>query len=408
MTLVAYSESEDSDTSLPCVSKAAKDKQQTTNTTFRKFVSSDGHKVKVGLISSQQTGVRDQHATLDTPLLKKRRVDDLASATGFNALLPPPKHVNTKPVSLEKKITRPQIGSSFSLKTASEPAFYRNPMPPITPSEGETRVSNGLGTGVQHYSVVDEKGITKAAETSDATNKATGDHQETISSSKSTIFRPLSVARRNPCRQRTANRVAKQSEVELFPERKIADESNPVTQIKKISLFPMDSINTNAIYETANLDYREDISGEQPDQKKEFDKSTFTGTELKSHESIIGSSLSGAEGSKNSLLAIAEDLNLPESAKRQLFGRNQSKNSSISELSAINVVNFNTDREYAANEELRAAGETIQHNPVRSIAPGKHSLRQLVSSATTQKDALEEHFASGKRNRKEAGGKYGW
>jgi hypothetical protein len=66
------------------------------------------------------------------------------------------------------------------------------------------------------------------------------------------------------------------------------------------------------------------------------------------------------------------------------------------------------DKEYAANEELRAKGETVQHNPVRAIAPGKHSLRQLVNAASSQQDALEEKFMTSKRNKKEAGSKYGW
>jgi hypothetical protein len=48
------------------------------------------------------------------------------------------------------------------------------------------------------------------------------------------------------------------------------------------------------------------------------------------------------------------------------------------------------------------------HNPVRSIAPGKHSLKQLVNAAQSQKDALAESFAKGYQNRKEAGSKYGW
>ena len=71
-------------------------------------------------------------------------------------------------------------------------------------------------------------------------------------------------------------------------------------------------------------------------------------------------------------------------------------------------INFNADDQYAANEEFRAKGESVQHNPVRGIAPGKHSLKQLVNAAATQADALEEHFAQGKRNQKEAGSKYGW
>jgi hypothetical protein len=104
----------------------------------------------------------------------------------------------------------------------------------------------------------------------------------------------------------------------------------------------------------------------------------------------------------HSLDSIASDLNLSAAERRQLFGR------SGKDFSASSVVNFNTDQEYAANEAIRATGEQVQHNPVRAIAPGKHSLRQLVSAAQGQKDALEESFAAGRRNRKEAGSKYGW
>ncbi|KAI9876604.1 MAG: hypothetical protein M1823_007242, partial [Watsoniomyces obsoletus] len=101
--------------------------------------------------------------------------------------------------------------------------------------------------------------------------------------------------------------------------------------------------------------------------------------------------------------SIASDLNLSASERRRLFGRNPKQSNS-----AINISNFNMDQEYLANEELRATGEQAQHNPLRAIAPGKHSLKQLVSQAQGQKDALEESFASGRRNKKEAGGRYGW
>jgi hypothetical protein len=102
---------------------------------------------------------------------------------------------------------------------------------------------------------------------------------------------------------------------------------------------------------------------------------------------------------------LASTLNLSASERRQLFGRNAAKGGIPN---SIEVTNFNLDAEYDANEELRAKGETVTHNPLRSIAPGKHSLRQLVNAASTQKDALEESFATGKRNKKEGGMKYGW
>jgi hypothetical protein len=105
------------------------------------------------------------------------------------------------------------------------------------------------------------------------------------------------------------------------------------------------------------------------------------------------------------LTNLASELNLTESERRRLFGRKGQG----SELSGANIIEFNTDKEYAHNEQLRQQGETVQHNALKSISgTGKNSLRSLINVAVTQKDALEEHFASGRRNKREAGSKYGW
>ena len=106
----------------------------------------------------------------------------------------------------------------------------------------------------------------------------------------------------------------------------------------------------------------------------------------------------------NSLTAIASDLNLSAAERRRLFGRNANNPSAA----AIQIQNVNMDAEYAKNEELRAAGETVEHRAVKAIAPGKHSLQQLVNAASTQKEALEDSWAEGRKNRSEGGNKYGW
>ncbi|PYI25268.1 hypothetical protein BP00DRAFT_431433 [Aspergillus indologenus CBS 114.80] len=112
------------------------------------------------------------------------------------------------------------------------------------------------------------------------------------------------------------------------------------------------------------------------------------------------------------LSAIADDLNLTRAQRRQLFGRRSAAADpagTTATAAAPRVLHFNTDQEYAANQQM--AHEDLaaaQHNPVRAIAPGKHTLQQLVSAASTQREALEESFATGRRNKKEAGSKYGW
>ncbi|KAK2595577.1 hypothetical protein QQS21_006688 [Conoideocrella luteorostrata] len=112
--------------------------------------------------------------------------------------------------------------------------------------------------------------------------------------------------------------------------------------------------------------------------------------------------VSGAAGDAQSLDHIADDLNLSAAARRELFGRDGSS------YAAKNVVNFNMDREYQHNEDVRAAGDQQVHNPVRALHGGKHSLQQLVQNVQNQKDALEDSFAKGRNNRKEASSRYGW
>jgi hypothetical protein len=106
------------------------------------------------------------------------------------------------------------------------------------------------------------------------------------------------------------------------------------------------------------------------------------------------------------LTNIASELNLSEAERRQLFGK---KGRGGPDFSGATIKDFNTDMEYAHNEKLRQQGEAVQHNPLKSISgTGKNSLRSLVNVATTQKDALEDHFAAGARNKREAGNRYGW
>jgi hypothetical protein len=108
----------------------------------------------------------------------------------------------------------------------------------------------------------------------------------------------------------------------------------------------------------------------------------------------------------NNLTNAAEELNLSEADRRMLFGK---KGRNGPDFSSAKIVEFNTDTEYAHNEQLRQQGESVQHNPLKSISgTGKNSLRSLVSAASNQKDALEEHFATSYRNKKEAGNRYGW
>jgi hypothetical protein len=107
-----------------------------------------------------------------------------------------------------------------------------------------------------------------------------------------------------------------------------------------------------------------------------------------------------APTSTNTLSDIASDLDLTPAQRRQLFGRGG--------MNAGNIAHFNMDAEYRSNQEMAASGETFEHRQVKTIAPGKHSLQQLVNNVKSQTDALEDKWAEGRRNRGEGGSKYGF
>lgn len=110
-----------------------------------------------------------------------------------------------------------------------------------------------------------------------------------------------------------------------------------------------------------------------------------------------------AAGNTESLDTIADDLNLSAAARRELFGRDGGN------FAAKKVVNFNMDKEYQHNENVRAAGDQQAHKAVRSIqGGGKHSLQQLVQNVQNQKEALEDSFAKARSNKKATSSKYGW
>jgi hypothetical protein len=230
------------------------------------------------------------------------------------------------------------------------------------------------------------------------------------------MFKPLSVAR-NTQKKKTSTAVASRAidgakataaKPVIEPKEQPVDVSKPtLPQPKpKVSLFSIASeerttapdvtAGTTGTYQP--LVYNTDLDGTSAGPQLEP-------SEIESQRVSYGQSVS-ATSTSQTLDDIANVLNLSRAELRQLMGRQ-------SAASKSRILNFNTDMEYAANQAyLNQASEAelaaMQHNPVRSIAPGKHSLQQLVNVANSQKDALEESFASGRRNKKEAGSKYGW
>lgn len=152
----------------------------------------------------------------------------------------------------------------------------------------------------------------------------------------------------------------------------------------KVSLFSFGGEDTSTRKETLS-------SGYQPE---------FADPEANSAEETVTVQQTSAPTSTNTLSDIASDLDLTPAQRRQLFGRGG--------VNAGNIAHFNMDAEYRSNQEMAASGETFEHRQVKTIAPGKHSLQQLVNNVKSQTDALEDKWAEGRRNRGEGGSKYGF
>lgn len=389
MALVDYSGSDSSDGEEKYVAKQVPRFKATSNKpAFQKVVDrSDPHKILVSLPEASKPLTNSD----DPERPSKRAKISSGGMSGFNTLLPAPKRAGVPNGGVSSGGSRKGgLGSGVNLRTGAAPGFSREPEP-HTSSVEESHIAGDEGmTGVDAQKDYG-KGPTDVVLTPLGKDPFDG----TEPSGKSTMFKPLSVARK-PQKKKvpkirssgtmseatgTTQQRTSAPKVSLFSTADVVENSGDGS-IKKIEYQPL-VYHSNTIDTTApSLEEANDFEGER---------------------SVVAPSItSKIDSPTQSLDTIASDLNLSRSAKRQLLGRQKNN------ASAVNIVNFNTDEEYKANEEIRKSGEQVQHNAVRAIAPGKHSLKQLVNMGTVQAEALEESFATGRRNRSEAGSKYGW
>jgi hypothetical protein len=325
-------------------------------------------------------------------------------------------------VEQEKKAAGGAAGQRkvFSLKTGAAPGFDRG-------ADEEMRKEmafadlGGSSSGGNVDGEGDDELIPKAGslrgEDGVDSPKVEKKTEEVVLKGNPMMFKPLSVARSGQKKKRTMATiipppVAKEvkegiggvggvggaqsvSQPPVQAQKPVAPP--PPAPKPKVSLFSLPSDQTTA----------PEASG--PAQGSTYEPLIYTANEdapaagpAPEAESIPSTSRQTTAPAAQTLDYIADDLNLSRSQRRQLFGRN-------ADASNSRIFHFNTDAEYAANQEMAHKDlAATQHNPVRAIAPGKHTLQQLVNAASSQKEALEESFASGKRNKKEAGARYGW
>jgi hypothetical protein len=364
MNLVGYSDSEGSDEETapapPPKPKPVPPKS------FAKLVNPSTHKVKVNLAAST-TDKNDIEK--EEPPAKKARVE--GGGLNINAFLPAPKKT-----AQQKK----GLGRGVNLKTGAEPAFSRDPPP-------------------QSYDE-DKEDSKQALETNNEPEPPKPVQAEVKLVGNTRRFMPLSVAKNAKKKKALAASAA----AKATPTAAAAEPAKAPPLKPKVSLFSLGATDTPAIKSTTSTSEYTPMMLEE--EQLEEDDEVFEESYTEQQQVVPSTTSNPAQQSINSLTS---DLNLSEADMRQLFGRKAGKRGrDMPDLAGINVVNFNTDAEYAANNEIIAKGETVTHNPVRGIAPGKHSLKQLMNVATTQKEALEEHFAKGKRNQGDARARYGW
>lgn len=417
MGLVQYSDSDGSDDEGQPQVAATVSKPQTTASDTKpsqpdqKFSSivdrGNPRKIRVALPSIKpETSAEGPEDDQDGPARKKPRTTGGGIFSGFNSILPAPKRANLPTTSGGSASKNTKV---FSLKTGAGPGFDRQ-------ADAELRQEQALNqasTAGAEDDTIPKPGSLR----NEAKEGSLLKEEDYKKKGNAMMFKPLSVARNAP-KKKSAAFVAARAAAAIPSAVQKTTGSDNLSSVKedvaeqaptaapakpKVSLFSFSSEEKSTPITTSSAyDYNPEFS-DVPSNTEE-DIST-----LEQHNQPPTSYPTPSTHQQSTLDAIANDLNLSRAQRRQLLGRNPG----TATQSNSRILTFNTDAEYASNQEMlsKTTEEELaaqQHNPVRAIAPGKHSLRQLVQAASSQKDALEDSFAAGRRNKKEAGSRYGW
>lgn len=394
MALVGYSDSEESDhetTSVTPTTTSTTKQTGLSKPAFQPLVdTANPHKIRVILpdaTTSSSVSYEDQY---DVEAPPSKRVKSSSAFSDFNSLLPAPKEVVT-PGTLKVAAIhsgRPRglgLGRGVHLKTGAAPAFIRQ----MEPEQSYDHSSS-------HDSEPDPQQayIKGAEEVGPATER-----KPVVA----TMFRPLSVNRKTLKKKKVMavgavpaqivpmemGRLERRQSLQATSDH-LKNEGATRLIVRK-SLFAVDEDDLL----TPIDEFKDDLETQSLDQHNDR-----AATQDHTEKSI--SPITVAQTNGNSLQSLAAQLGLTASQRRQLFGRGGNPTES-------QITQFSLAAEYQHNNKLMQDQNTAPaHNPVRSIAPGKHSLQQLMNAAANQKDALEESFASGRKNKKDAGSKYGW
>ncbi|PQE10750.1 stress activated map kinase interacting protein [Rutstroemia sp. NJR-2017a BBW] len=393
MALVDYSDSEDSDAPETNITKPST--SSSGKPAFQKVVDrSNPGKIKVSL---PQAALKEEDKSNEPPT--KRPKTGGGAFGGFNSFLPAPKRpgqATGTSLGGGNGARKGGLAAGVSLKTGAAPGFSREPEP-----EREHEVEDTADNHDEPAESGSEMGLPPPKSLVDEQKPP----EEVKLVGKPLMFRPLSVARK-PAKKKPQNLSSITSTPTTITPQTDSKTAKPQPKLSLFSLEVESVVNTPTTSTPSSGSYHPLLYQPSPsttsNPQPTYESSSTPTTPHFSHLPSVPTPPLNANF--DSLHTIADSLHLSAAERRQLFGRNNKNNNA----QATKIINFNTDEEYKHNEELRQAGEQVVHNPVRAIAPGKHSLKQLVTAAQSQKEALEESFASGRNNRKEAGSKYGW
>lgn len=367
MGLVGYSDSEASDDETPVAKPtvSSSTKPATRRPEPPKLLNKQSGKIQVNLTGASATSSAHEY---ERPAKRARTGGGL----GFNALLPAPKNLNAKPAA-----------ARVNLKTGAQATFSRGPpeLPPPQPNESSPP-DDGPGNS--------DTAASAMALPTPKLDYAPPAQPDVKPKGNPFRFMPLSVSKKK--KPPVAAAVASATPPLAPAVAPATSDTVPdsVPKKKKQSLFSAAPANdTPALAASSTHTYQPLLEDDAPAPGPAVDPPDAAPARSTSEPATVQS--------------LAATLNLSAAERRQLFGRNGDA------AAAAHVAQFNLANEYKANRQFaEAEGQGMQHNPVKSIAPGKHSLQQLINNAQTQGSALEEQFASGRRNKKEAGNKYGW
>ncbi|GJP91201.1 hypothetical protein CBS115989_6419 [Aspergillus niger] len=436
MALVAYSDSEASDsepeTTAPQPQQAPK--KPTTSTTATTSNTNTNNKPPIQPLVDRTNprkirvalpDVKPEHNDdTDGPRKKPKLGGGGGAFSGFNSFLPAPKKTATTASSnaSEKKAPARKI---FSLKTGAAPGFDRE----ADAEMRNERAFGALGGDGDEDETIPKAGSMRDKELDFGKDSEDQKEEEAVPQMKKPeevklkgnpmMFKPLSVGRAQQKKRKAVS--------DLMPAAAAVRRKEDVPTVSSTSASVSASVQETPTA-AAPAPPKPKISLFSLSASDDSTPTTSTAPSATSYEPLVYTPLNTAPAgpspapedttttqqstyqpastaSDNTLSTIADDLNLSKAQRRQLFGRNAPE----SVAASSRVLHFNTDQEYVTNQELAHTELAAQqHNPVRAIAPGKHTLQQLVNAASTQREALEESFAAGRRNKREAGAKYGW